>query len=299
MLHQLHVPKALAALLLILVVFATIVGFGAAISGPAGTWMAKLPEGVPRLQERLSFLDAPIDTLQTLLKSINGFGAAGPARTTAGALDGGALLTRLFAGTRSFASGLFTTVLFLYFLLASSDSFLRRFVEIFPSFRNKRQAVEITVQIQSDISAYLVTITAMNALVGVATGFVMWSTGVGDPVLWGTTAFLLNFAPILGPIAGLVIFLLAGLLTIEPIWQALLPCALHAAIHMVEGEIVTPMLLARRFTLNPFLVILSLVFWFWMWGIPSAILSVPMLAIVTIVCDRIRPLASLGHILAG
>jgi AI-2E family transporter len=184
-LHQLHVPKALAALLLILVVFATIVGLGAAISGPAGAWMAKLPEGIPRLRERLSFLDAPIDTLQTLLKSINGFGAVGPSRATAGALDGGALLTSLFAGTRSFASGLFTTVLFLYFLLVSSDSFLRRFVEILPSFRNKRQAVEISLQIQSDISAYLVTITAMNALVGVATGLVMWSTGVGDPVLWG------------------------------------------------------------------------------------------------------------------
>jgi predicted PurR-regulated permease PerM len=299
MLEQLHVPKALGALLLILVVFTTIVGLGAAISGPAGAWMAKLPEGVPHLQERLSFLHAPLDTLQTLFKSIDGSGVAGAARTSAGALDGGALLTSLFAGTRSFASGLFTTVLFLYFLLASSDSFLRRFVEILPSFGNKRQAVDIVQQIQSDISAYLVTITAMNALVGVATGFVMWSTGVGDPVLWGTVAFLLNFAPILGPVAGLVIFLLAGLLAIEPIWQALLPCALYAAIHLVEGEIVTPMLLARRFTLNAFLVILSLVFWFWMWGIPGAILSVPMLAIVKIVCDRIRPLAALGHILAG
>jgi predicted PurR-regulated permease PerM len=79
MLEQLHVPKALGALLLILVVFATIVGLAAAISGPAGAWMAKLPEGVPRLQERLSFLDAPINTLQALLKSINGFGAGGPA----------------------------------------------------------------------------------------------------------------------------------------------------------------------------------------------------------------------------
>jgi len=190
-------------------------------------------------------------------------------------------------------------VLFLYFLLVSSDSFLRRFVEILPSFGNKRQAVEIAQQIQSDISAYLVTITAMNALVGVATGFVMWSTGAGDPVLWGTVAFMLNFAPILGPVAGMIIFLLVGLLTIDKIWQALLPCALYASIHLIEGEIVTPMLLARRFTLNPLLVILSLVFWFWMWGIPGAILSVPMLAIVKIVCDRIRPLAALGHIIGG
>jgi hypothetical protein len=54
------------------------------------------------------------------------------------------------------------------------------------------------------------------------------------------------------------------------------------------------MLLARRFTLNPVLIILALVFWFWMWGVPGAILAVPMLAILKIVCDRLRPLKALG-----
>jgi predicted PurR-regulated permease PerM len=125
------------------------------------------------------------------------------------------------------------------------------------------------------------------------------AAGVGDPILWGTVAFLLNYTPILGPALGVVIFLLAGLLTSDTLWQALLPAVLYLAIHMVEGETVTPMLLARRFTLNPVLVILSLVFWFWMWGIPGAILSVPMLAIAKIVCDRVRPFAALGHFLEG
>jgi predicted PurR-regulated permease PerM len=88
-------------------------------------------------------------------------------------------------------------------------------------------------------------------------------------------------------------------LTIDGLWLALAPAGLYMAIHLVEGETLTPMLLARRFTLNPVLVILSLVFWFWMWGIPGAILSVPMLAIMKIICDRIRPFAALGHFLAG
>ena len=57
-------------------------------------------------------------------------------------------------------------------------------------------------------------------------------------------------------------------------------------IHLIEGEALTPMLLARRFTLNPVLVILSLVFWFWMWGVPGAILAVPILAILR---NRVRP----------
>ena len=139
----------------------------------------------------------------------------------------------------------------------------------------------------------------MNAAVGVATALVMWLTGVGDPIFWGTLAFLLNYVPILGPSLGVVIFLLAGLLTIDTLWQAFLPAALYLGIYIVEGETVTPLLLARRFTLNPVLVIFSLVFWFWMWGIPGAILSVPMLAIAKILCDRVRPLAALGHFLQG
>ena len=299
LLERLRVPRAIAALLLIIVLFGTIVGLGAAISGPAGAWAAKLPGGIPRLQERLSFLRTPIDTLQHFLQQVQGIGASGARQDTAGPVTATALLATLFAGTRSFASGLFTTVLFLYFLLVSGDSFLRRLVEILPRFSNKRQAVDISQQIESDISAYLVTITIMNAAVGIATAVVMSVTGVGDPILWGTAAFLLNYAPILGPALGVVVFLLAGLSTIETLWQSLLPAGLYLAIHLVEGEALTPMLLARRFTLNPVLVILSLVFWFWMWGIPGAILSVPMLAIAKIVCDRVRPLAAFGHFLAG
>jgi len=88
-------------------------------------------------------------------------------------------------------------------------------------------------------------------------------------------------------------------LTHDTLWQSLLPAGLYFAFHLIEGETVTPMLLARRFTLNPVLVIISLVFWFWMWGIPGMILSMPMLAITRIICDRLQPLAAFGHFLEG
>jgi predicted PurR-regulated permease PerM len=114
--------------------------------------------------------------------------------------------------------------------------------------------------------------------------------------LWGATALLLNYIPILGPLFGTLIFLLAGMLSFDSLWWALLPPALY---HLLEGETLTPMLLARRFTLNPVLVILSLVFWFWMWGVLGAILAVPLLAILKIICDRLRPLKALGHFLEG
>jgi predicted PurR-regulated permease PerM len=302
-LERLHLPRMLAALLLILALFGTIVGLGTAISGPAGTWAAKLPEGIPRLQERLSFMREPINTLQRFMQQVEDIGGTGPSPNAAASARGPTLLTnlltKLFTGTRNFATGFFTTVLFLFFLLVSGDIFLHRLVEILPRFSSKRQVVEISQQIESDISAYLVTITIMNAAVGIAMALAMWLTGVGDPILWGTVAFLLNYVPILGTALGVLIFLLAGLLTIDPLWQALLPAGLYLGFHLIEGETVTPMLLARRFTLNPVLVIISLVFWFWMWGIPGAILSVPMLAISKIICDRVRPLSAFGHFLEG
>jgi predicted PurR-regulated permease PerM len=298
-LERLCVPRILAALLLILALFGTIVGLGTAISGPASTWAAKLPEGVPRLQERLSFMRAPIDTLQRFLQQVEDIGETGPPVKATAPERGPTLLTKLFMGTRNFASGLFTTVLFLFFLLVSGDIFLHRLVEILPRFSSKRQVVGISQQIESDISAYLVTITIMNAAMGIAMALTMWLTGVGDPILWGTVAFLLNYVPILGTALGALIFLLAGLLTIDSLWQALLPAGLYLVFHLIEGETVTPMLLARRFTLNPALVVISLVFWFWMWGIPGAILSVPMLAIAKIICDRVQSLAAFGHFLEG
>jgi predicted PurR-regulated permease PerM len=105
--------------------------------------------------------------------------------------------------------------------------------------------------------------------------------------------------PIVGPAGGVVIFLLAGLLTIDTLWHAFLPAVLYLGIHLAEGELITPTLLAKRFTLNPVVVIVSLIFWFWMWGAVGAIIAVPMLAIAKIICDRVQPLAALGHFLEG
>jgi predicted PurR-regulated permease PerM len=300
LLERLRLPRTPAALLLIFALLGTIVGLGTAVSGPARSWAGKLPEGIPRLQEKLSFVREPVNTLQRFLQQVENFGGRAEPVTNASASAGGqTFLAKLFTGTRNFASGFFSTMLFLFFLLVSGDIFLQRFVEILPRFSSKRQVVEIDQQIERDISAYLVTITIMNAAVGIAVAMAMWLTGVGDPILWGTVAFLLNYVPILGPVLGVLIFLLAGLLTHDVLWQALLPAGLYLGIHLIEGETVTPMLVAKRFTLNPVLVIISLVFWFWLWGVPGAILSFPMLAIAKIVCDRVKSLAAFGHFLEG
>jgi predicted PurR-regulated permease PerM len=285
-LDRISVPRGLAALLVILAFFGLIVGLGAAVADPASGWAGRLPEGLPRLQEKLHFLSRPIQTFQNFMHEMGTSGDPG--------ID---FLGTLFRGTQHFASGFFETILILFFLLMSGDTFLRRTVEILPRFSDKRQAVELSQQIEHNISIYLVTITLMNTLVGIATALMMWATGLGDPVLWGVMAFILNYVPIMGPVTGVAIFVFAGLLSIEGTLAAFLPAGAYLLIHLIEGEIVTPMLLARRFTLNPVLVILSLIFWFWAWGVAGAILAVPMLAIFKIVCDGIKPLNPIGHFL--
>jgi AI-2E family transporter len=107
------------------------------------------------------------------------------------------------------------------------------------------------------------------------------------------------FVPILGPIFGVVIFLLAGLLTIDTLWQAFLPTGLYLGIHLIEGETITPLLLARRFTLNPVLVIISLVFWFWMWGFPEQFSPCQCWRSLKSSAIAFRPLAAFGHFLEG
>ncbi len=301
MLERLRAPRMLATVLLIGLLFGVIVAAGTALSGPARTWAAKLPEGVPRLEDYLSFLRAPIAAVRQFMQQAQGY-VSGIPSTASAPQDlgmGSGIWMSLYTGTWAFADGLLETVLVLFFLLLSGNTFLRRLVEILPTFRDKRQAIEISLQIEHDISAYLITITIMNALVGLATACVMWLCGLGDPILWGAAAFLLNYIPFLGPAIGVVMFILAGLLAMDSLWRALAPAALYFAIHLIEGETITPMLLARRFTLNPVLVILSLIFWYWMWGVPGAVLAVPMLAITKIICDRIRSLAAFGHFLEG
>lgn len=294
-----RVPRLIAALVLIILLFAVVAGLATVLSGPASGWAGKLPSVLPRLQERLRFLGEPIAIIQNLLSQAKHLAHPAAEATPVVTVEGTGVPQQLLGFVGSFFGELLETVVVLFFLLLSGDTFLRRLVEVLPNFKNKRQAVEISQQIESDISVYLMTITLMNAGVGVFSGLAAWLCGLGDPILWGTLAFLLNFVPVLGPVVGVGIFFIVGLLSFDTLWQAALPTALYFGIHVVEGESLTPWLLARRFTLNPVLIILSLVFWYWMWGVPGAILATPMLATLKIVCDRIQPLAALGHFIEG
>ena len=296
-LTRLHIPKFVAGLAIVLMGAGCLLGAAYLLAGPTSAWLAKAPASLTTLQTRLAGLIEVTDKIQEAGKEVEKIST--DPKTPEVAVKGPPLTSFLFSGTRAVVTGLITTAVLLFFLLVSGDLFLRRLIEILPTMSDKKQAVSIANEIQRTVSGYLVTIVMMNMGVGLMTGIAAYLCGLADPIMWGAMAFLLNFAPYFGPLVGVGIFALAGLLTFDSLWHAFLPAVLYLAIHMVEGEGITPILLARRFTLNPVLLIVSLIFWYWMWGIAGAILAVPMLATFKLVCDRIEPLMALGHFLGS
>jgi predicted PurR-regulated permease PerM len=331
MTERLLLPRMLAAVILIALLFSAIGGVGYAISVPATGWIAKAPQSLPTLQRKLGFLRRPIDMfengMQQMQKLMQESGSAqGEPRAptqieafapqsepatqaipqkpaaqstpqTVTVNQGASIGMTVLAGTRSFLGEAMTLLIALFFLVADGDALLRRFVEILPGLAEKKRAVEIAREVAHNISSYLATITMMNFFVGLANGISVWAFGMPDPLLWGVVAFLLNYIPILGALTGMVIFFFVGLFTFSNVLWALAPSGIYLLIHIIEGETVTPMLLARRFTLNPLLVIVALMFWDWLWGVAGALLAVPLLAAFKILCDNIAVLTPIGHLL--
>jgi predicted PurR-regulated permease PerM len=298
----LRFPTPLGVLILICGLFAAIGAVAFTISGPASSWIEQAPKVLPTLKQKLVLLRRPIEYVQNAFKEIEDVAAPAPQSEKAPAVavkDHSEIASKLALGTLTVMGRLLSTMVVLFFLLAAGDRLLRGFIEVLPTFSDKRQAAGIASEIQHQIGGYLITISLMNLAVGAVAGLAMWACGLGDPILWGSFAFLLNYVPILGPLTGIGVLLVAGIVTLDWPWQALLPAACYTMIHIAEGEIITPLLLAKRFTLNPVLVMVSLFFWHALWGIPGALLAVPLLAMFKIICDRVQPLQPVGHIIGA
>lgn len=298
-LGRLHIPKPIAALLTLLIFMGALFLLGVTLAGPLSSWVGKAPESLQRLESDLWALRPTIEKVQNANRELEQLTQSVTGSSTSISVAGPGIGSYLFSSTRAVATGLGTMIIVLFFLLVSGDVFLRRLVEILPTLSDKKQLVEISHEIERSVSGYLITVTLINAGVGAATGIATYLCGLPDPLLWGAIAFLFNYVLILGPLTNFAILVLVGLLSFDSLLRAMLPALAYLLIHVVEGEGFTPMIVARRFTLNPVLIVLSLIFWFWMWGIAGALLAVPLLAIFKMVCDRIAPLAGLGHFLGG
>jgi predicted PurR-regulated permease PerM len=271
------------------------------LSQPASEWLRRLPFVIDQLSERLDFVRGPAKQLKEAEEALTNLGEEAPRTATQVVVMPRTTTLRelLFNETSRFAIGAATTLALLYFMLAMGDKFLRRVVAALPDFRTKKQAVEIAHQLQSDMSHYLLTVSAINVVFGAIVAGAMFATGMPNPLLWGVMAGFLNYVPFLGHTVSTIVIAVVALLSFPELGTALIPPGLFIVIAALEGNVITPMILARRLTLNPVAVVAALLIWGWMWGIVGMLLAVPLLVVAKITCDKIEPLHPVGEFLGG
>ncbi len=298
-----HLRPALAAgIVLGLLLAAISVGFFQ-LGGPATAWVNGAPEHMTQLRQRIQRVLPRGGRISQAAAAVNDLGATAEekkedqkqAPTVEVKDQRGTSSFMNWTGT--FLAGVGETLVLLYLLLASGDLFLQKLVRVMPTLSDKKRAVEISREIQQNISNYLFSVSLINAGLGLVVGVGLHFLGVSNAAMWGLFVAVLNFVPYFGPAAGVIVLGAVGLLTFDPLWQALLPPALYLLLHLLEANLITPVLLGRRFTLNPVVIFVSLIFWTWLWGVPGALLSVPILVSLKVVCDRVPALSHVSELL--
>ncbi|MDQ6631197.1 MAG: AI-2E family transporter [Verrucomicrobiota bacterium] len=297
-LAKIKIPESVGAII-VMVIFLTLLSLAISnLVDPAKEWAAKAPESIRKVEKKLrSFTPGFLQIFPTVKGEVNKLASSEEPVPKVEVTNSNLKGVVSFAGI--FLGGVLETIVLLYFLLAAGDLFLHKLVRILPSLQNKKKAVEITNELQENISVFLFTITCINICLGALVGLAVMWVGMPNPVLWGVVAGALNFIPYFGPITGVAVLAIVGLVTFDSLGQALLSPIIYLSLHAVESNFVTPMILGRRLTLNPVVIFISLIFWTWIWGIPGALLSVPMLMMLKIFCDHFKPLAPIGEFLSG
>jgi predicted PurR-regulated permease PerM len=295
--RYLRVPEALGAGVVILVFIGVLVFGVYRLTPAASAWVARAPESLATLQRRIQPLRQPVEKVSKAAEQVEQATDLDK-KTPQVEIKGPSLTKQVFGGTTAALSTLLVIIFLTYFLLASGDLFLHKLVAVLPQLKDKKTAVRIVRETQTQVSLYLVTSTMINTGVGIATGIALALVGMPNPVLWGVVAGVLNFVPYIGGLVNTIILTLAAFLTFEDTSRALLVPIVFTAINILEGNLITPMIMGRRMRLNTVAVFIGLIFWWYLWGIPGAILAVPMMAAIKIACDHIATLAPIGEFLA-
>jgi len=290
-------PPVSAALVVVLLIGAVAEGIYQ-LSGPAQRWAVTAPESFSRAEHRLRTIIRPVQQVtKNVERAADAVSAQNGNSPSVVVQTGPSVTSRLFGTTQRIAAGLLEIFILLYFLLAGGDLFLQKLIKVLPHFNDKVKAVEIARATESAVSAYLSTAFLVNLLEGSVVAGVFWLLGMPTPLLWGTLVFCFEFVPYLGALAAVIVFTVAGLTTFDEVPRALLVPGSFLAINLLQANVVTPLLLGHRLTLNPVAIFIGLSFFFWIWGVPGAFLAVPLLASFKIFCDHIESLAAIGEFL--
>lgn len=296
---RLYIPPPLSAAIVILVMLGAL-GLGIyQVASPAGEWIGKLPQTVRQVERKLKGVRQSVQEVNKATQEVDRLTTLGPAdKSPRIEVRRPSLSESLLAPTQEFIVSVGIVIILLYFLLASEDMLLRKLVTVLPNWHEKKIAVDISHQIEQDVSIYLITITTINALFGLAVGVSMYFLGLPAPHLWGVMAGLLHYIPFLGAVIGISMVTLVAAVTLNTLSEIALVPVVYLSLNLLEEYLLLPLVMGRRLMLNPVIVLLWMIFWAWLWGVPGALMAVPLLAIVKIICDRIEALAPFGEFIS-
>lgn len=298
-LEQIHIPRFLGALAVLSSGLACALLLGSLLAEPAGSLVRQLPQELREIAPKLREVVKPVQDAKKGAESI--------ARVAGGEDANAVRLVRtevndpfraLTATPRMIASVLAVVLLTLFFMVYGAN-LQRKVLGLLPGRQQKKLTVDILQSIEREMSRYVLTITIINVLLGLLfAGVLVWlGLAIPEALMWGTLAALLNYAPYVGPLIGIMAMLLMGFVHFDTPLEALLPSGIYLLLHTIEGQFITPILLGRRMALSPLVLILGLMVFGWLWGIVGLLLAVPLLACTKVVLERVDGLGPWARLL--
>lgn len=277
-----RVPSSLAALLAVVAFLLVANTALVLIVVPAADWFRALPQRLPQIQTNLAPLIDYYSQLQRFVDETVQMLATGPvaAAQTAAVEAPRSLLQFAATSAPSAIIQMVFALLIIYFFLAGWTRLRRRTINSRGSFDGAMAVARVIQNVVDATSAYVLTIATINLCLGLSVALALWLIEMPSPLMWGGIVALLNFVPYFGPMLAAALLALGGLMVFDDVWKALLPAALQVGFHLVEANFITPLILGRRLTMNPLLILVSLTFWGWVWGTIGALLGVPLLIII-------------------
>ncbi|PRY74342.1 putative PurR-regulated permease PerM [Yoonia maritima] len=292
------VPQPVSACLLIF--GATVLcGVGVyALSGPASEILDSAPEVGAELKRKLGFLSDSLAAMQDATDEVENL-ANGDAVAPTVAIQQPSLLAFAAGSVASFLSLGFVGMILALFILASGDLFYVKLVNALPNFADKKLAVKTVRDVERRLSHYLLTITLINAGLGVCIAGALYWLGLPDAVLWGVLAFALNFIPFVGAMIGVLAIGAYSIIAFDTLASGMVVPLVYLFLTSLEGQIITPSVLGKRLELNTVSVFLAVIVWSWLWNVPGALMAVPFLVVTKVICDNVEPLKVFGDFLGA
>jgi predicted PurR-regulated permease PerM len=284
-LENLGLRQGMSAILLVMLFVAGWAVAMALLAGPLGLWIERLPLIWRRLQMHMSDWRDVIASFSDFREQLGEITSSGGEVSVVVTEDGPAIPDVAWMAP----SILSQTIVFLaalFFFLMTRISIREGILRTCLTFKTRVRAARVLRDIQTEISRYLLTITLINAALGIAVATAFQLLGVPSPMLWGALAFVMNFMIFLGPIFMVVILLGVGLATSLTTGGILLPALVYLGLNTVESQFVTPQAVGRTLTLNPLAVFVTIVFWLWLWGPVGGLIAVPSLMVVRVIWIR-------------